>query len=213
MPMLQHRRRQPLHERLPAAPTLLLIPLHIMNQWIKAVDLNAPGKFTVYKYHGDTRTSRYVPIANERGLERLTKSHALFNGNEQNAQTLVFSNLHTWNERHGPADEDKKMNGDRQPLGVSYLQFRMVLRANEWIVRAKGRTTPRLRELRFGYSSSPCCGTRYCCLDGFKQHSAPTRVVVCFAMIVAVSRDRRAITGRPIPNHETETRAKLLSEC
>ena len=105
--MVQWRRRQPVSERAKAKPTLILVPHHLMNQWIRAFDLIAPGQFTVYKYHGDMRVSRYVPVASEHGLDLLTKKHALFNGNEQNAHAVVLSTLHTWNERHGPKAQAK----------------------------------------------------------------------------------------------------------
>lgn len=94
-------------ERAKAKPTLILMSIHLMNQWIRAFDFIASSQFITYKYHGDTRVSRHVPIASEHGLDTLSKKYALFHGNEQNAYAVVLSTLHIWNERYNPKTQIK----------------------------------------------------------------------------------------------------------
>ena len=88
-------------EMVPAKPHLILVPPNLIDQWIEAFDLVAPGAFNVYKYYGDTRKDT------KKGGEKkvhglLHRKHELFDGKESRAQTIIISSYHTWQERHGP---------------------------------------------------------------------------------------------------------------
>ena len=89
-----------------AKPTLILMPKHLITQWLKAIDLIAPNAFETYKYHGDVRRSK--PNAAERTvLGNLHQGHELFDGKEQRARTLIISSYTTFAARHGPAANTK----------------------------------------------------------------------------------------------------------
>ena len=90
-----------------AKPTLLLMYKDLITQWLKAVDLIAPGALEIYEYHGDTRRSK--PIANERTvLGNLKQRHdLLFHEKEQRARIPIISSYTTFAARHGLAANAK----------------------------------------------------------------------------------------------------------
>lgn len=82
------------------------MPKDLITQWIKAIDLIAPGVFDIYKYHGDAR--RFKSIASEQSvLGHLHWSHKLFDGKEQQSRTLIISSYTTFAARHSPAANHK----------------------------------------------------------------------------------------------------------
>lgn len=95
------------HEPRPMArPTLILVPKALINQWMKQIQMIAPGQFDVRKYHGDTR--RHRPVVAEMTIdEHLTKSNVIFDGREERASIIVISSFTTWAYRHGPKAQHK----------------------------------------------------------------------------------------------------------
>lgn len=82
-------------------PFLIVVPVHLLSQWIRAFHLIAPKFFKVYKYHGDYR--RHVPVAYDMGFEgQLRKQHPIFRGSEANLNVVVITTPNTWLDRHGP---------------------------------------------------------------------------------------------------------------
>ena len=88
---------------LPARPILILLPVNLITQWIKAIERVAPGFFLVYKYYGDGRPTRMKPVADEVVVSgNLHRGHELLDGKPQRARSIIITSYATFAERHGP---------------------------------------------------------------------------------------------------------------
>ena len=82
------------------------MPKNLITQWLKTIDLIAPGQFEIYKYHDDSR--RLKSIVGERAvLSNLKQSHELFDEKEQRSRTLIISSYTTFAKRHNSAVNSK----------------------------------------------------------------------------------------------------------
>lgn len=87
-----------------ALPTLIVVPQNLIHQWRDEI-FQFTDRFTIVVYYGPPRKSVdpkvvYIPKSQTQG--KLTRSHALFDGNEQNSDTIVLTSYATYTTRHGP---------------------------------------------------------------------------------------------------------------
>jgi SNF2 family DNA or RNA helicase len=108
-----------------ALPTLIVLPQNLIQQWNTEI-FQFTDVFNLVIYYGPPRKSgdekiAYIPKSVNKG--RLTRSHELFNGNEENANTIVITSYATYAARHGPnvqwkwlvEERKKKLKRDGQP--------------------------------------------------------------------------------------------------
>lgn len=115
------RAKQSLDERKPAKPILVVVPVHLMDQWITEFETVAKGQFDIYRYHGDYRVAAMGDETIVSG--HLGKSHFLFNTNrEQNARSVVITTYETLATRHGPGAQ----KADRINQGMSATQAQQI---------------------------------------------------------------------------------------
>jgi SNF2 family DNA or RNA helicase len=87
-----------------ALPTLIVLPQNLVEQWRDEI-FEFTDRFTIYMYYGPPRKSvdekvLYVPKNQTNG--RLTRSHKLFSGAEENSDVIILTSYATWTARHGP---------------------------------------------------------------------------------------------------------------
>ena len=84
-----------------ARPTLIVVPVHIVDQWIVEIESVARRVFRVFRYHGD---HRLPPVGDEDVIKgHLNENHYLFStDNEDNARAIVAAAYGTLACRHGP---------------------------------------------------------------------------------------------------------------
>jgi len=120
--LLLHRlnqRKSAIEEERPvegALPTLIILPQNLIQQW-KTEIFQFTDAFKVLIYYGPPRKSgdekiTYIPKSVNKG--RLTRSHELFNGNEENANTIVITSYATYTARHGPNVQWKWLVDERK---------------------------------------------------------------------------------------------------
>ncbi|KAJ4326067.1 hypothetical protein N0V94_000229 [Neodidymelliopsis sp. IMI 364377] len=97
-----------------ALPTLTVLPQNLIQQWKDEI-FQFTDRFTVVIYYGPPRKPSdsqvaYIPKTESKG--RLTRSHRLFNGAEENSDTIVLTSYSTYTVRHGQwnwlVEEQKK---------------------------------------------------------------------------------------------------------
>ncbi|KAG8528913.1 uncharacterized protein KY384_006602 [Bacidia gigantensis] len=106
---------KPLLERSPPRPTLLVVPGHLVPQWIRAFRTVSGDTFKIFKYWGDKK-GKGLDIDEETQIdETLTLNNPLFDLKvEDNARKVVITTPQTLMTRNGPVKQAswyKQMTG------------------------------------------------------------------------------------------------------
>ena len=97
-----------------------MVPASLVDQWIRELGIIAPN-FKVYRYHGDRRAK---PRGRETIIDTdLTKRHALFQGQESSARSIVVTAYSTFAGRHGPGALYKERTKQRLPKDVKEKEY------------------------------------------------------------------------------------------
>ena len=101
--MIRRREQTPVQHRELAIPNPILMPQHLIPQWIEKFDIICPGVFQIWQYHGDTRAGRHNPVRKEKFVEGLLeRSSKMFDNSEATARIIILSSYGTIVKHHGP---------------------------------------------------------------------------------------------------------------
>ena len=109
-----------------ALPTLIVLPQNLVKQWQDEI-FQFTDRFTVVVYYGPSRKSadeKVVHIPKSESNGKLTRSHRLFQGSEENSDVIVLTSYATYTTRHGPKVQwnwlvercrDQNIEGSKKP--------------------------------------------------------------------------------------------------